>query len=390
MNIELLSDGKAEGSDGSAIEEPLILPQTEPISAQRSKRIISAVIMLSCFILCSLSLALHAAALCKAAGQLWDNGRRLLISAVIPGAEVHMPTLPQGGTGSTDNSENKTDGNRENENSADDAPVIAEYMSADLSSEAEGAIDISNETSYDPDIGELYRGARPVCTVSTEAPEPLVLIYHTHGTEAYAESAASSFRSSDITKNVVAVGGVVTDVLGDAGITAIHLEEMFDSENWSAAYDTSTVAVRAALKKYPSIKYIFDLHRDCIGNDDAGYIRSLGTYNGIETAQLMFVCGTDQGGSGHTTWQKNLAFALQLQGGLWNTSKNLMRPIDLRCASFYQDTGSGAMLAEVGTCANSLTEAKRAAVLFASSLADYIYGKDCGLSRAELIEKYCG
>ncbi len=384
MNIELLPEGtENENIAENIAEEPVI---TAAGQTERSKKILSAAIILSCFILCAVSLALHAAALSEAIDSIRGHGRELLISAVIPGAEVHLPTLP-----SKQEEIPKNDDDKDRHEAGDSAP-IAEYMSADLSSDAECAIDISNETSYKPDINALYSGARPVSAVSKSdtGDAPLVLIYHTHGTEAYAESAASSFRSSDITKNVVAVGTTVTDVLDELGIRTVHLEEMFDSENWSAAYDTSTVAVRETLKKHPTIQYIFDVHRDCIGNDEAGYIRSISSFEGLDTAQLMFVCGTDQGGSSHNTWQKNLAFALQLQGKLWEVDKNLMRPIDLRCASFYQDTGNGAMLAEFGTCANSLTEAKRSAVLFASSLAEYIYGEDMDIDRIGLINKYCG
>lgn len=384
MNIEFLPEGDSAEKASEDITASVQITDISP--AEHSRKVLSAVIALSCFILCSVSLLLHTAAASDIIEYIWNDGHARLISAVIPGAEVHYPKIPP----VKDDIPPQDSSDSDTKQSGNSTP-IAEYMSADLSTAAVGAIDISNETSYNPDINALYSRERPVSALSKQDVQnaPLVLIYHTHGTEAYAESAANAFRSYDISENVVSVGSTITDVLTEAGITAVHLEEMFDSENWSAAYDMSTAAVRETLKKYPSIKYIFDVHRDCIGNDEVGYIRSLAEYGNFETAQLMFVCGTDQGGSRHVTWEQNLTFALQLQNRLWNMSKNLMRPVDLRSASFYQDTGNGALLAEFGTCANSLIEAKRSAVLFASALADYIYGEECGLDCPKLIEKYC-
>lgn len=374
MNVEFLPEGDITTVNSSDNLYQGVLPERHP------KRVLTAVISLSCILLCAVGVMIHAAAACELMKSVSGRCKEMLVAMVIPGATSHLPEISP--------SKNKDKPDSDKKEAGDDTS-IAQYISVDLSTGNAGAMDISNETSYSPDINALCAGARPVAVQKSESDAPLVLIYHTHGTEAYAESAASAFRSSDTEKNVVAVGTTIRYVLKEAGIESIHLEEMFDSENWSAAYDTSTVAVRAALKKYPSIKYIFDVHRDCIGNDETGYIRSISQYEGFETAQLMFVCGTDQGGSNHTTWQNNLAFALQLQKNLWGKNPKLMRPIDLRCASFYQDTGNGALLAEFGTCANSLVEAKRGAVLFASSLADYIYGEDCGLDCAALMTKYC-
>ena len=97
---------------------------------------------------------------------------------------------------------------------------------------------------------------------------------------------------------------------------------------------------------------------------------------------------SDSGGSAHKNWRENLSFALSLQSRLWNADNTLMRPIDLRCASFYQDTSPGALLIEFGTCANTLTEAKRSAVMFGCVLSGYITGEDLGGQYADIAEEY--
>lgn len=347
------------------------------------KKLLRFVITLSAIFLCSISLMLHTAAAKELFTYLTVEGRQLLLSVSIPGISIAPEDKEKDSA-----DDGSTEYRQDTDSEAKGADTEPKYKNADLSSDVNGAADISNQTDYEPDLSGLSAAVRPVAALSDESSEPLVLIYHTHGTEAYAECADASFRSTDTSKNVVAVGDTVASVLAEAGIKSIHINDMFDMENWSAAYDTSTVAVRKVLDEHPSIQYIFDVHRDCIGNDEAGYVRSVSKYGETDTAQLMFVCGTDQGGSSHTTWQNNLTVALQLQRKLWETSSSLMRPIDLRTASFYQDTGDGALLCEFGTCANTLDEAKRSAVLFASSLADYIYGSDCDLDRDELMEKY--
>jgi len=216
-----------------------------------------------------------------------------------------------------------------------------------------------------------------------------VLIYHTHATEGYADTYGTGFRTTDTERNVVAMGELICRVLEKAGIPTVHLTELFDSEDWSRAYDNSNAKVTEALKRYPSIKYVFDVHRDCIGNDGEGYVSASTTLFEKSVAQLMFVCGTDEGGSGHRDWRSNLTTALQLQSQIFEKHPSLMRPVNLRRASFYQDTSPCSLILECGTCANTLEEAGRGAVIFAVFLADYIKGADAGLDTEALIDSLC-
>jgi stage II sporulation protein P len=89
---------------------------------------------------------------------------------------------------------------------------------------------------------------------------------------------------------------------------------------------------------------------------------------------MMFVVGTDHGGSGHTGWQDNLALAARLQKSLSGDCSTLMRDINLRSASFNAQYTSGSLLVEIGSCASTLDEAKNAAELFADHLAREILG----------------
>lgn len=58
---------------------------------------------------------------------------------------------------------------------------------------------------------------------------------------------------------------------------------------------------------------VIDVHRDSILTDDGRAYKTSCTINGEETAQLMLVVGTDDGGLYHPDWQENLNRAASLQ-----------------------------------------------------------------------------
>ena len=98
--------------------------------------------------------------------------------------------------------------------------------------------------------------------------------------------------------------------------------------------------------------------------------RLLAEVDGQQTAQLMFVTGTDAGGLTHDHWQDNLAFQAQLHDRLNSTYPGIMRPMSIRASRFNQHIRKGSMLVEVGACGNTLEEALAAARIFANTLAD--------------------
>ena len=243
---------------------------------------------------------------------------------------------------------------------------------------------LSNETEYTVDCGALLNSGAPnaeqaILMQAAERSQPLVLILHTHGSEAYADEGADSYpadsgmRSQDIRENVVAVGEEMTGVLTAAGIPTLHLTEMFDAESYYQSYSRSLEAVKECLRDYPGIAYIFDVHRDASADTARGIAyKPVTEIGGEKCAQLMFVVGTDFLGAAHPAWKTNLTLALRLDSLLDEVSPSLTRPINLRGASFNQQISPGFLLLEVGSCANTLSEAKRSGRYFAEALARYI------------------
>ena len=239
-----------------------------------------------------------------------------------------------------------------------------------------------NESKYTPDINALAVADYPVKfsqTVSVNNPlQPTVLIIHTHGTECYLPdgmeyyTADTPTRTSDTNLNVVAIGRVFADELTKKGISVIHCETMFDEESYSQSYDLSEKAVLEYLAEYPSIQYVFDIHRDSITRENNEKIKPVTTVNGTKTAQAMFVVGTDSSGADHPNWINNLTVASHFQYTLTETYGNILRPLNLRSASFNAEHAPGSVLIEIGTCGNTVSEAKNCAVILGQTIADII------------------
>ena len=109
---------------------------------------------------------------------------------------------------------------------------------------------LSNSTGTDINIADEL--SKPLDFSVTKSSEPQVLIYHTHTTESYMQSEEP--RTTDETKNMVAVGEVVKQRLEAAGYTVIHDKTIHDYPGFSGSYSRSAETVKANLEKYPSIK----------------------------------------------------------------------------------------------------------------------------------------
>ena len=217
-----------------------------------------------------------------------------------------------------------------------------------------------------------------ISQISTK-PQPLVLILHTHATESFAEEGAAtysegaSFRNTDTSKNMVAVGAVMAQILNERGIPTLHCETLHDAEDYNASYDNSLATVKKYLKEYPSIKYVFDLHRDAMIRESGEALKPVCDINGQKTAQVMTLVGTDAGGADHSLWQENnMNLAVKLQHKLTSDYNGMARPINLRKLSFHQQYAPGSLLFEIGSCANTLEEAKNAAENLGNAIADVI------------------
>lgn len=200
---------------------------------------------------------------------------------------------------------------------------------------------------------------------------PQILIYHTHSCEAYTPSGgddyepSGDYRTLEASQSVIAVGDALAEKLEAAGFTVLHCREVFDYPEYNGAYDRSGARVLALLEENPTLRVVIDLHRDSLGGKRTEYV----TPDGADSAQVMLLLTTGENGLYHPNWRENLKLGLEVQSELEGSYDGLTRPLSLSPARYNQQLSPGAFLVEVGTEANTLREAKKAAELFGDCLA---------------------
>ena len=167
---------------------------------------------------------------------------------------------------------------------------------------------------------------------------------------------------------MIQVGKEMKAVLEENGIPTLHIETVHDVP-YATSYKKSLESVTKALAEHPSIEVVIDVHRDAIYGENGEKVRPITTVNQMDTAQVMLVCGTDEGGLPHPDWKENLSFALKIQNEMQQTYENLARPLDLRKERFNTHTTKKSVIFEIGSHGNTLEEALRGARLAAQSVA---------------------
>ena len=234
---------------------------------------------------------------------------------------------------------------------------------------------ISNSTEHTVSIQDLQTAFDAELTTE----EPQILILHTHGSEAYtpADSGdivwSGEYRTTDSRYNVVKVGDEMAEVFGEAGISVLHDRTLYDYPSYTGAYDRSLAAIQSYLARYPSIRFVLDIHRDAVA-DAAGKQYKVVTEEGA--AQLTLVVGSDGSGLTHANWMENLRLAVAIQNEALAEYPTLMRPVLLRNSRYNQHATTGSLLVEVGAAGNSPEEAALAGRLFAEQMVEVLQAKN--------------
>ncbi len=222
-------------------------------------------------------------------------------------------------------------------------------------------LDIKNETTYELDKESLISGYGNIDLASTKKPQ--ILIVHTHGSESYTQSPKYNYsqsdyaRCQDIRYNVVRVGEELYNELTKRGFNVIHDKSINDYPSYNNSYNKTMAQIEKHLKENPTIKCVFDVHRDAIMYDDETKLKLTKTVNGEKAAQIMIVCGSDASGLENPKWRENLGFALKIQSEMEGLYPGLMRPLNLRKERFNMHETTGSLLFEFGTHGNTLDEA---------------------------------
>lgn len=205
--------------------------------------------------------------------------------------------------------------------------------------------------------------------------EPQVLIMHTHATESYEPyerdfyDASFNSRTTDRSMNMAAVGDRIAEQLEAAGIGVIHDTTLHDYPSYNGSYDLSRETVQKYLEEYPSIKVVLDIHRDAIERESGERIAPVAEIDGKNAAQVMIICGCDDGTMNMPDCMKNLRFACMLQRQMESDHPGLTRPVLFDYRKYNQDLTTGSILIEMGGHANSIDQAEYSGELVGKSLA---------------------
>lgn len=237
---------------------------------------------------------------------------------------------------------------------------------------------IRNVTNLSAD--EIYAEAvlAPDFKIDIDAPEdrPQILIMHTHTTESYQPDESGCYdpeyicRTTDSSRNMVAVGDAMARVFEERGIRTYHDTTVHDYPSYNGSYDRSRETVTALLEKYPSIKVVLDVHRDAIERESGEIIAPTVNIGGKSCAQVMIICGCDDGTMGMPNCMKNLRTASLFEQYMERGYKGLTRPVLYDYRKYNQDLTTGSLLIEVGGHGNSLEQAVYAGELSAEGIAD--------------------
>lgn len=205
-----------------------------------------------------------------------------------------------------------------------------------------------------------------------------ILIYHTHGTESFADSEAGN-----VDDTVIGVGAYLAELLEkNYGVSVYHDSTAYDMKDGtldrSAAYDYAREGVEAILEEYPSIEVVIDIHRDGVSEDT--YLVT--EINGKKTAQIMFLNGVSRlNKNGDISYLENpnkvenLAFSLQLYLTARANYDDYVRKIFIKGYRYNLDLMPRALLVEVGSQTNTVEEAKNAMEPLAAILYKVLSGK---------------
>lgn len=203
--------------------------------------------------------------------------------------------------------------------------------------------------------------------------EPVILILHTHATEAYCN--IDGYRTTDSEQNMLRVGTELAERLNQNGLHTLHDTTLIDNDGYYDSYARAADRIEEYLQKYPTIQMVIDIHRDAATDANGQQIALIGSIDGQEAAQMMLVMGTDTT-LNHPNWRTNLSFALKLQSLCEREAPGIFRDLNLRAQRYNQHLTPHSILIEVGAAGNTLEQALRSTRLLGDCLVKLLLGAE--------------
>lgn len=226
---------------------------------------------------------------------------------------------------------------------------------------------VDNSTRLKEEYADLNRLLYQELSVNKEADGPQILIYHTHGSEAFIDSVPG-----DESTTIVGAGEKLAELLENTyGFRVLHYTERFDNVR-DEAYNESLPVIRKLLDDNPTIEAVIDLHRDAVAGDR----KLVMDLQGRPTARFMFFNGLSYGRkSGDIEYlenpyiQENLAFSFQVQVAANEYYPGIARKIYLKAYRYNMHLMPKSLLIEMGAQNNTVEEIMNACDPLAHILA---------------------
>lgn len=255
----------------------------------------------------------------------------------------------------------------------DGGTAVPQTITANSNTVSGAGVEVNNNTSGITVDPAALAASVLTQTIAPASQGPQILIMHTHGSEAYTMAGSDIYTETDTSRtddpnfNMIRIGEEMKAVFESMGFSVIHDTTLYDYPNYTGSYTRSLAGIQAMLEQYPTISVVLDVHRDALIASDGTVYKAVTQVNGENTAQVMLVVGTNDGGLTHPGWQDNLNLAAHIQLAMTGIEPTLARPINLRAQRFNQHLTPCSLLVEVGTSGNTLQEAIRGARCFAQA-----------------------
>lgn len=230
--------------------------------------------------------------------------------------------------------------------------------------EGDNAVEDNQDQSLTSEIEIVSTPVPAAVKIEHSMDEPLVFVYHTHGTESYKPESVGNYHSLNRKYTVRKIGEIFTDSLRKSGQKVIHDDTLHDYPSFQGSYKRSLDTLNKNLKTNQSLKVIFDIHRDGINDVDeldavdyeALRKKSTVTINGETIARFQIVLG-----GGNENLEELKQFAYYLKAVSDELYPGLAKPILLKTFKFNQYKSDYYALLEVGNNTNTIEEAEKTA-----------------------------
>lgn len=229
--------------------------------------------------------------------------------------------------------------------------------------------EFSNEVIFKK-LSSLIKDLKEETSISKkeEVEAPLIYIYNTHQTEEYNPNELFSFAP-----NVTMINYILKNNFSLKNYHTLieerSIKEVLNNNSWNYAssYRASRTYIEDVKKKYPSIKYFIDVHRDSLPHE-----KTTITIGDKSYAKMLFLIGLE-----NENYKQNLEFTNKINDKINekypNLSKGIYEKGGVGVNGIYnQDISPYLILAEFGGYENTTYEVLNTALAFAECYMEVI------------------